>query len=329
MLAEGLYFAGAPEATVRLAAAQAAGRYRDLGREFEAAERSAFVAVAFGDFAAAIREADAMAVSHQAPSTVTYLRLLFARIDLRQQVGDFRGAGAIADDFFVKNAIKPLQSASDILDPTIIMNATKLQAGTMSKRDYDSALTAWLASHPANTPSQRTTQWLAAYGLPAFSKELADTALAEFARLPGSPLAASGQFAVPMLTTLGKVHVLAGKHAEAIPFLEKVTLNCLQHEPWLWHAQSMARLGIAREATGDNPGACKAYQWVLARWGKSKESVTAKDVTKRAKALGCEQFVVACLRQDLANNARVPCRDHRVPAVFALPHSNLLDATNW
>lgn len=291
MLAEALYFADAPESTVRLAAEQAAEQHRREGRVFYAADRLLFAAVAFGDFTTALRVAEEMVKSAQAPTAVMELRLLFMRLDLLQELGDLKEAGKIAEEFIVKTSVQPVPTGPDIVDPTMTLNAAKLMAGTMSQREYEAARAAWLAGHSAMTPKQKTTQWLAAYGLPAYTRHLADAALTDYAQTLGTAAMPMSALTTPALVALGKVHVLAGKYAEAIPYLEQVTRNCLQSEPFLWHLQSLARLGIAREALGDKPGACKAYQSVHIRWGKSKESLTTKDVAKRASALGCEWAV--------------------------------------
>ncbi|HVK66933.1 MAG TPA: hypothetical protein VM694_20750, partial [Polyangium sp.] len=86
---------------------------------------------------------------------------------------------------------------------------------------------------------------------------------------------------------LGHMRLLAGKEIEALPYLEKAAQVC--PNPWqaMWYVHQQARLGIAREAKGDKPGACSAYRAVLSRWSNPKESVTVRDVEKRAKGLGC------------------------------------------
>jgi serine/threonine-protein kinase len=54
------------------------------------------------------------------------------------------------------------------------------------------------------------------------------------------------------------------------------------------HTRALAHLGMAREATGDKDGACRAYASVLARWGSAKpRSVTADEVRAKARALDC------------------------------------------
>jgi len=47
-------------------------------------------------------------------------------------------------------------------------------------------------------------------------------------------------------------------------------------------------LGQAREATGDEKGACIAYQQVIAHWGQAKtRSVTARAALDRVATLHC------------------------------------------
>lgn len=86
----------------------------------------------------------------------------------------------------------------------------------------------------------------------------------------------------------GHVLVLAGRLADAIPFLRRSSANCfLLDEPFM-HLHAQLDLGRALDGTGDVAGACEQYSAVLARWGHAKpRSVTADEARARAKSLGC------------------------------------------
>jgi len=287
MLAESLYYAGAPEASVRMAAEQAIRHDREQKRAFAAASMETFIAAAFGDFASASRATDALAKLEQAPSSNSESAIVFERARFRIEMGDLKGAAAIADEFFIKSALQPPQATFKVFDCTMSMRAVELQAGKISTQEYESARTAWLDEHPATTPMERRVQWYMAYAVPAYSKELALSALDVVERWPPD-IATSGEATGPVNTIRGKLLYLAGRPAEAVAPLEMATRTCMQIDPVISYVQNMAYLGMAREGAGDREGACKAYQWVLDRWGSSSRSVTARSVEGRAKALGCK-----------------------------------------
>lgn len=288
MLAEALFYSGESEAAVQLATEEAARVFEGAGQLFDVADVRVFKAIAFGDFETARRETDIMASSLQAPAPYRDVNLLFVRLGLRKEMGDLQGAAKIADEFFAKSAVRPLALAEDAIDPTITMNATKLAAGTMTKSAFEAARTAWLARRSSTNPKTRMLQWLGAYGTPAYSRELAEVALAEIDDFFPSSSDLAPAPANIMNRARGKLLSMVGRPAEARAYLEGAANICLQVEPVLFYVQNVARLGIAREASGDKAGACKSYQWVLARWGGAKQSVTTKEVAKRAKALGCD-----------------------------------------
>ena len=90
------------------------------------------------------------------------------------------------------------------------------------------------------------------------------------------------------LGTFGKLYVLAGRHAEALPLLRRVVNGCEALESPLDHMRSAYYLGRALEGTGDVAGACAAYSIVLGRWGDARPpSVTANKARERGRALGC------------------------------------------
>jgi eukaryotic-like serine/threonine-protein kinase len=56
-----------------------------------------------------------------------------------------------------------------------------------------------------------------------------------------------------------------------------------------WHVFAALHLAEAREASGDDPGACEAYRAVLDRWGGAKpRSMTAEAARARVRALACK-----------------------------------------
>ncbi|MDI3288937.1 serine/threonine-protein kinase [Polyangium sp. 15x6] len=287
MLGGALYGAGEPEAAVRAALDQAERRFRAAGLLWQAEDLAARRAAAFGEFATAARVADSMA-SMTPPLPHDELILYGLRTFARVELGDIEGAAAVADEFLAKSALRASYYEPDgVLDPTVYMHSLRLRAGKVSRAEYEAARSSWLAKQDLGSALRRKRAWEAAYALPAYSPELAREALAkeeELVRLPSGELdtgEASGSGA------LGHVRLLAGREVDALPYLEKATRVCPTPGNALRYVQQQARLGFAREAKGDKPGACSAYRGVLSRWSNPKESATARDVEKRAKGLGC------------------------------------------
>ena len=286
MLADGLYYKGERETVVRAAFNEAERQSRQLGRSFEARQALLRLTTNYGEFIPAIEHANFMAHSMTIPKAEEELLLYYIRVALYGEIGKFGDAAAVADEFFVARALRLTKGQEHEEDPSIYMHALRLRAGTLTPNEYRTLRSAWIDKKPQDTPMARTLVWFAAYAYPAFSVDLAKEALEKmpnFGELPDNELLRSNF----SLSSRGRVLTLAGKHAEAIPLLENALQICTNEHTSLWHTQDYAFLGIAREATGDKLGACKAYDWVLSHWGKSKQSLTVKDVVKRAKKLGC------------------------------------------
>ena len=86
---------------------------------------------------------------------------------------------------------------------------------------------------------------------------------------------------------MGRLYWLAGRPAEARPFLEEVANDCGTLLFPVRNTLASYQLGEVLAALGDKAGACGAYQVVVDRWGSAKESVTARAAAARGKALGC------------------------------------------
>jgi hypothetical protein len=86
----------------------------------------------------------------------------------------------------------------------------------------------------------------------------------------------------------GRVLSLAGRHAEAIPWLRDATARCEALEHPFENTRAHLWLGQSLEATGDAKSACAPYKVVVDRWGRAKPaSVTAREAAARMKAIGC------------------------------------------
>ena len=85
---------------------------------------------------------------------------------------------------------------------------------------------------------------------------------------------------------LGAMNTFTGHGAEAISYLERAETSCYVLEEVMDLTHDAYALGVAKEQTGDLPGARAAYQKVLDRWGSAKpRSVTAEKARARLRAL--------------------------------------------
>ncbi|MRG93999.1 serine/threonine-protein kinase [Polyangium spumosum] len=288
MLGGALFGAGEPEAAVRAALDQAERRFRSIGDLWHADDLAARRAMTFGEFTTGARIADAMA-SMTPPVPHEELFVYHLRTFARLELGDLEGAAAIADEYLVKSSLRAgVVMVDHMPDPTIFMHSLRLRAGKESRAEYEAARSSWLAKQDVSSDAKRRMAWDAAYGWPAHSPELAREALAEEGELMRLPAGEVDSGEAGRTGALGYVRLLVGREAEAVPYLEKATQFCPMLGSTLLYMHLQARLGMAREASGDKPGACSAYRAVLSRWSNPKESVTTREVEKRAKGLGCD-----------------------------------------
>ncbi|HRI66085.1 MAG TPA: serine/threonine-protein kinase [Polyangium sp.] len=287
LLAEALYFSNAPETVVRAAFDDAEKKSREGGRLFEARQALLTSSVSYGEFAKAVEHGNFMARSMTIPNAEAEAHLYFIRSQLYWEMGQINEAVVVADEYFVARALHPGGGKKAQFEPTILMHALRMRAGKLPLSEFQKIRTTWIAEQPTGTPLEQALIWIAAYATPAFSVELAKEAFAHVPEGLFGPRMAEPQLSQPFHSYYGRVAVLAGQYAEAIPHLESAGKVCTIDGNSMWHTQDLAYLGRAREETGDKLGACQAYSRVLERWGKSKQSETVKDVAKRAKKLGC------------------------------------------
>jgi serine/threonine-protein kinase len=172
------------------------------------------------------------------------------------------------------------------VDPSVRLARALLRVGGIDRAEYARRRGAFVARWAQAEGMIAGGAWLAAYAYPAESAEDAAEAIAarpEDLRAPNRidmPLADLG---------IGVVAFLAGRLDEALPALDAAARTCTSfREPFtsVWAHDWLAQ---AREAKGDQPGACRAYADVLSRWGNAKpRSITAEHARARIRALGCK-----------------------------------------
>ncbi len=296
-LANALAARGRPAATVREALRQV-----DVGEEplpavvrqeqqRMRARDDASVAVLQGDFEGAEREARAYAAL-VASSTrqAAHGGVASVLASILEETGRSAEAGQVALDFLDRrDAWEPEPSAEDIalaVDATPRLLRIALRGGRLGRAEVEARRAAWLAAWKDRvTPAARSYLWMYAYARVAETPEDARAALdvlPSYGPLP--PFRADTLVDVDV----GRTYLLAGRAADAIPWLEHASHTCMV----LWFPFEYVRahllLGQAREAQGDKAGACAAYELVVDRWGQAKPpSVTAAQAKERADALGC------------------------------------------
>jgi serine/threonine-protein kinase len=279
-----------PESFVREVTARYAGALAEEEQPIAAAIYDALLDAIDGDFTAAsqdtARGVAALAASSRARVELRWnSRLTGLRVHLALETGDARGARAAAREL------------SDRID--LLVQGSKLTGGLAPVfwilREAGAPLEprrrAW-ADRSLRSGSPGSVAWVDAWARPAHTSEEAGDAIAALASdsrlgLPrGGEWASAGIFDADAPT--GHVFLLAGRPADAIPFLRRSAVNCFLLEDPFAHLHAQLDLGRALEGTGDVAGACEQYGAVLARWGHAKpRSVTADEARARAKSLGC------------------------------------------
>jgi eukaryotic-like serine/threonine-protein kinase len=172
-------------------------------------------------------------------------------------------------------------------DMTLFFMKRKVDGGLVSRESFVAERARWITRwEPELDEDMKPAVWLRAYAELVSTPEDAREALAVMPA-QGNLVEFYG-FASSHHGALGKMYLLSGRPAEAIPHLERATNDCGIFLQPIGNTLGHHQLGMAREATGDKQGACAAYRVVLDRWGRAKPRVpAAEDARARATALGC------------------------------------------
>ena len=171
-------------------------------------------------------------------------------------------------------------------DPVLPLAAAEVRGGLLAAAGFAQRRDAWLREREPRTHSNmKGYLWVHAYAEHAETSDQAQEAMAALGRFGGMP---SHRPLTATNYSIGRTLLLAGKTEEAVGYLRKAAHACMPLSAPVRYVRANLFLGQALEATGDKAGACKAYDVVLARWGKAKpRSVTAEEARRRSKALGC------------------------------------------
>jgi eukaryotic-like serine/threonine-protein kinase len=210
-------------------------------------------------------------------------------VELLWETGRERDAGEETSAFLARRGVllsHPEENAWN--DETMLFWRSELLVGHLSRSQYEEQRRRWQEPWGNTLPDQMQALWFMGYALPAISPEDAEEALRvspvlwapdDYRRLaPEKVLAAYLE---------GKVRVLAGDAAGALPALVLGASDCGALSDPMRHTHANFYLGKAREATGDIHGACAAYGVVLERWGSSPLSRTGAEASERSRVLRC------------------------------------------
>jgi eukaryotic-like serine/threonine-protein kinase len=190
-----------------------------------------------------------------------------------------------------QDAWEPNPTADDTAvaeDSTPVLLAVARATGRLRREDFLARRGAWIVGWEADIPAFfRSELWLHGYGRIVDSPESARDALdalPSYSPLPAVELKSFSRWG------LGVAHLLAGRPAEAVPWLERGTRACRGLMAPYEHTRAYAWLGRAYQETGHEKGACAAYRVVLDRWGHGKaRSVTAERVREWMRGLPCSR----------------------------------------
>ncbi len=249
------------------------------------------VAALRGDFEDALRAVEELsAAAVAAPDRRLRAEPALLAIDALVESGRPTEAAVVARDFLkLEQAWAPDPRSDDfavLRDSTPSFWIAERQAGLLSGPDFERARGAWIRSWTARMPPlHRPYAWSHGYARVAETADDAERALTEqpgFGPIPlFTPLTFGDAF-------VGKTYALAGRLAEALPYLRRATQSCLALDHPFEHTQAHLLLGQALTDASALDEACAAYSVVLSRWGSANpRSVTAERARALASALGC------------------------------------------
>ena len=183
----------------------------------------------------------------------------------------------------------PAWSGHEFISRAWVLRSLKHARGTRQP-DYASTRAAWAQSlRNERAGRSRNFAWVAYFAFPATDAGDAEEALAvlpEYEPLPSS--SPSWPRPIPFDEATGRVYLLAGRPAEAIPYLDRAAHVCSRMEDPVTWLRANLELARARQAIGDIRGACDAYRVPMTRWGAlDGRAITVHAAVEEARALGC------------------------------------------
>jgi serine/threonine-protein kinase len=286
-LACALLALGRPEEMVREALARAAAAYSPDMKPFVEGVNDAWLATTSGRFDVALARLDE--VKRLTASSAVLRRALLPhatsvglRVQVLREMGNEAGAKVAAREFTdgVELMARGAQGSwGDVGHYWWIARAADVP--------LDPGRREWVELQN-KSGAQPARTWMFAWAQPAMTPEEATLALTTDSgvALPRGGEVLQGAFGGEAAT--GRIFLLAGKPADAIPYLKRAANNCLALVDAINHFHAELDLGRALEQTNDNDGACDEYRKVVAQWGRATpRSVSAEAARSGMKRLAC------------------------------------------
>jgi hypothetical protein len=211
-----------------------------------------------------------------------------ALLEVLEETGREEEAQKLAYDVVTRSeAWTSSNATSGWWDPSFSFLRRAVGRGGLSMQEFERRRSAGIDDRLRALGAYPGLLWAFAYAAPATTPDEARAALSALPKF--APLTSQVSGGVPDADAYaGSCHFLAGKAADALPYLQRAVANCNAFFSVAAHTRASLHLGQAREATSDKPGACAAYKIVLDRWGRAKpRSVAADKARERSKALDC------------------------------------------
>lgn len=272
---------GAGDAAVAEAIHQsAAKRPPEVGAIFEAS-MLVRLDVLRGHFASADRRtAELMKLVERNPDATWHLQATALRAALLAERGDRAGLTALANDFFERRRVWN-RGGSDL--GTARLLAAVDEAEALPHAEVVGKAEAWFEENQTS----RSPRWLLG-GLGSRTARSADEAKGWLERTGPLPASSELRDEPSVRANVGRAMLIAGDAAGAANALATAAGECNVLVDPFTSVPARLWLGQAREALGDTPSACAAYDEVLRRWDTEKPLVaTAKAAEARRTALHC------------------------------------------
>jgi eukaryotic-like serine/threonine-protein kinase len=242
-----------------------------------------------GDFARAERHLDELAVAVAGRSDESdHAQGVVLRVAILLETDRAREAADAARSFTARRAgLVPDPRAEDFAlarDAAPILARALRVAGAVDQGELERLRREW--RHGWN---ERAGPWLRGH---VWVKSLAFLTTPEEAAGAVAERAALPAFAPLMLidAPVGRVLLDAGRADDALPHLERAVADCRTFSFPVEHVWAWLDLGRAREAVGDEAGACAAYQEVTRSWADARPPALSAHAAARASArLGCPE----------------------------------------
>jgi serine/threonine protein kinase len=283
-LARALVAIGQPAEAVRAALAQKWSTAPASSLRTTQITDEASLAILSGDFVSArARAAELEQLVATEPLEAKHEDASWLLVDLYAEMGMPDRAARAADEFLkTRSGWQSMGRWS----PRPLFYAVAVHGGLRTEEERRTARDRWLSEWASGDPLFLPQQWIHGYAFPATTAAEGREALA--AAPTPIPRPMFNEFHRNGFESVGRVYLLAGRPAEALPHLRQAAASCSALAAPFSSIHAHLYLAEALEATNDLPGACAEYATVLAHWGSARpRSVSAATARARVKALAC------------------------------------------